>query len=76
MVAQTALKTGYDVALRKESVDRNAWHIYHVGAGRVALRKESVDRNLTFLFRLMLSAVALRKESVDRNVRIMNVSSG
>ena len=34
------------VALRKESVDRNARHIYYVSAGQgVALRKESVDRN-------------------------------
>ena len=58
------------VALRKESVDRNALSllIYRQKYG-VALRKESVDRNL--LFRLAagsLITVALRKESVDRNL--------
>ena len=55
------------VALRKESVDRNA---NHLGAGRrgsVALRKESVDRNVTNVFGKKLFRVALRKESVDRN---------
>ena len=33
------------VALRKESVDRNAGIITSTGLFRVALRKESVDRN-------------------------------
>ena len=34
------------VALRKESVDRNAWMAPRVRGHSVALRKESVDRNL------------------------------
>ena len=35
------------VALRKESVDRNAsWGRRHTGPQAVALRKESVDRNI------------------------------
>ena len=56
------------VALRKESVDRNAC----VGVGDahlgVALRKESVDRNVHGVNAAMGAAVvALRKESVDRN---------
>ena len=34
-----------DVALRKESVDRNARCCGQCGPIRVALRKESVDRN-------------------------------
>ena len=34
------------VALRKESVDRNRWGDYSTGAATVALRKESVDRNV------------------------------
>ena len=57
-----------DVALRKESVDRNTIITQASTKVIVALRKESVDRNLigsrsqkpNFL-------VALRKESVDRN---------
>ena len=35
----------YNVALRKESVDRNFVVFNRVHNGRVALRKESVDRN-------------------------------
>ena len=36
-----------DVALRKESVDRNSYfYIIKITRIRVALRKESVDRNL------------------------------
>ena len=57
-----------DVALRKESVDRN--DIRHTTAPRpsVALRKESVDRNTpTASRRKATDMVALRKESVDRN---------
>ena len=34
------------VALRKESVDRNANRRNHYNYDRVALRKESVDRNM------------------------------
>ena len=34
------------VALRKESVDRNARKIRYVAPDIVALRKESVDRNI------------------------------
>ena len=33
------------VALRKESVDRNIYHLLLMLASGVALRKESVDRN-------------------------------
>ena len=36
------------VALRKESVDRNAADNLNVNSGKVALRKESVDRNNSF----------------------------
>ena len=36
----------FDVALRKESVDRNLESVgYYVEGDNVALRKESVDRN-------------------------------
>ena len=34
------------VALRKESVDRNAYGVMPVSLQVVALRKESVDRNI------------------------------
>ena len=56
------------VALRKESVDRNAmashWSPWRV----VALRKESVDRNMIPASKSSSpGSVALRKESVDRN---------
>ena len=37
------------VALRKESVDRNLLFKVLVKSHRVALRKESVDRNMVFL---------------------------
>ena len=57
------------VALRKESVDRNA--VDSLGRAdycSVALRKESVDRNDVLLtYKEVLLWVALRKESVDRN---------
>ena len=56
-----------DVALRKESVDRNKVALKRVGDGAVALRKESVDRNSLLAIRAALARVALRKESVDRN---------
>ena len=59
----------YRVALRKESVDRNALHPFICPVSRVALRKESVDRNTGLTARNCGTAsVALRKESVDRNV--------
>ena len=59
----------HQVALRKESVDRNMWWGVRKAVGSVALRKESVDRNFWRFGRLsMLISVALRKESVDRNV--------
>ena len=56
------------VALRKESVDRNAirWNTCDVPT-MVALRKESVDRNLSSVSDFLPALVALRKESVDRN---------
>jgi len=60
----------FAVALRKESVDRNA--SFNTTAGtlfRVALRKESVDRNIqVILMDPYYIQVALRKESVDRNL--------
>ena len=37
--------SGADVALRKESVDRNTTTVNERGLTWVALRKESVDRN-------------------------------
>ena len=36
----------FDVALRKESVDRNSSALYWFSMADVALRKESVDRNM------------------------------
>ena len=58
------------VALRKESVDRNAakWAV-GAAARLVALRKESVDRNCYAVFCGLTGGAALRKESVDRNIR-------
>ena len=59
---------GADVALRKESVDRNPGvKLSSVITDQVALRKESVDRNNALGGGKMPGAVALRKESVDRN---------
>ena len=56
------------VALRKESVDRNAIAIFFSAQrGKVALRKESVDRNKPIACVGCHPHVALRKESVDRN---------
>ena len=56
------------VALRKESVDRNAEDWLNAGSLSVALRKESVDRNDTMQIVIVVVHVALRKESVDRNI--------
>ena len=56
-----------DVALRKESVDRNKYVVQCRKVMGVALRKESVDRNTYIIGRLLKCCVALRKESVDRN---------
>ena len=58
-----------DVALRKESVDRNLYYQDNKNHPHgVALRKESVDRNLHFAtLKFVNPYVALRKESVDRN---------
>ena len=58
-----------EVALRKESVDRNdSWHRDCHNFDCVALRKESVDRNSTAsASSRAYIMVALRKESVDRN---------
>ena len=55
------------VALRKESVDRNATPAAVTCAWLVALRKESVDRNKHAHIMHFAGWVALRKESVDRN---------
>ena len=58
----------YEVALRKESVDRNLNSLQKsVQNLRVALRKESVDRNIIVMAVRLMYNVALRKESVDRN---------
>ena len=56
------------VALRKESVDRNARKKNRPSVGSVALRKESVDRNPLAMLIGCVYTVALRKESVDRNI--------
>ena len=40
-----ASRLALDVALRKESVDRNLCYHYSFKLFKVALRKESVDRN-------------------------------
>ena len=70
--------TSVNVALRKESVDRN---IPSIGTLRnthnVALRKESVDRNFWWVEGdRFFYYVALRKESVDRNTSIDNLTQG
>ena len=57
-----------EVALRKESVDRNFRRLWlRISVLDVALRKESVDRNNHVLNQYPDVDVALRKESVDRN---------
>ena len=59
-----------NVALRKESVDRNKREVIDPHREPVALRKESVDRNKVCDGRQQRdNRVALRKESVDRNSR-------
>ena len=58
-----------DVALRKESVDRNLLMCIIKQTPLVALRKESVDRNRQPAPSRNDKNVALRKESVDRNVK-------
>ena len=61
-----------DVALRKESVDRNLFYNNLCQRKKeVALRKESVDRNRNTPNKLTNAHVALRKESVDRNSKIL-----
>ena len=61
------------VALRKESVDRNKNTKPTEQAKTVALRKESVDRNYIIkITQNTPAAVALRKESVDRNNLMIN----
>ena len=64
---QTYHRYENQVALRKESVDRNYIIKITETAPRVALRKESVDRNHTVQVVVIVMHVALRKESVDRN---------
>ena len=56
-----------EVALRKESVDRNVALCGLIIKISVALRKESVDRNPVAVGSRITHGVALRKESVDRN---------
>ena len=61
-----------DVALRKESVDRNDDLQVPASVSKVALRKESVDRNYNATSNPANKLkVALRKESVDRNLRAL-----
>ena len=57
-----------NVALRKESVDRNSDGVVSGSGDYVALRKESVDRNYIIKITRTAPRVALRKESVDRNI--------
>ena len=60
-----------EVALRKESVDRNKDSSLTANLRyQVALRKESVDRNFDHGIALIPHQVALRKESVDRNAAV------
>ena len=62
----------FEVALRKESVDRNAIVNTVISCIMVALRKESVDRNHQLTRHLSgYPYVALRKESVDRNITLL-----
>ena len=62
------------VALRKESVDRNFYVPKRIETELcVALRKESVDRNIILVRLYRLPLVALRKESVDRNFDAMQI---
>ena len=55
------------VALRKESVDRNARKIRTVAPDIVALRKESVDRNifLTLTVRNVLVSLSARRAWIE-----------
>ena len=64
-----------DVALRKESVDRNFRLVVGSLGMIVALRKESVDRNSRGTNTILFITVALRKESVDRNLRDLAMGS-
>ena len=59
-----------EVALRKESVDRNHSSATSMRCCAVALRKESVDRNSLQTGDKEKGQVALRKESVDRNTAL------
>ena len=67
MPTRGSVKACRQVALRKESVDRNSTGSASIRAYIVALRKESVDRNKGPLMLRLKELVALRKESVDRN---------
>ena len=64
MAAQLVKADAGEVALRKESVDRNRVAVgSQITLGGVALRKESVDRNLSFRSstrRLLMSLSARR----------------
>ena len=63
------------VALRKESVDRNAGQYTRYVRVLVALRKESVDRNMYRMNCHLTDDVALRKESVDRNFKFFQATT-
>ena len=50
----TSCRPHRPVALRKESVDRNAHYIANNKLFQVALRKESVDRNFSVRFNVVV----------------------
>ena len=67
IVSNLSMSCSAEVALRKESVDRNIAGSQLPTPEPVALRKESVDRNYYSDKDADWVRVALRKESVDRN---------
>ena len=54
-IVPAELTTLVNVALRKESVDRNVTGSYTGSSSGVALRKESVDRNVSVAIIIYLS---------------------
>ena len=57
-----------EVALRKESVDRNNICVYHTTKNKQSLSARRAWIEIIFwICRMFRLAVALRKESVDRN---------
>ena len=69
MTSQKFLKT-IDVALRKESVDRNAEDWLNAGSLSRSLSARRAWIEITTYFETsLMEDVALRKESVDRNTQ-------